>query len=71
MSWEPSALGSTLVFAASPTDTTATPDDGTGHAQFFSHLYDTSKRLVQVTSGNRPSINRRCWAVRLGKTLSV
>jgi hypothetical protein len=54
--WNPSALGSALVYAVDTNDTAAVADDGAGKAQFARHLYDPNKYMGQSTAARRPAI---------------
>jgi hypothetical protein len=53
--WAPSSLTG-LVYAWDTTDTTATPDDGSGKVAQMKHIYDATKYLGRTTQANRPSI---------------
>lgn len=53
--WSPAMINS--AFTWDTTNATATPNDGSSKVQFLYDIYDSSKRLAQSTSANRPLLS--------------
>lgn len=54
--WSPALFGTDLTFAWDTTKNASAVNDGSSKAQFLVDIYDTTKKIAQTTSANRPVI---------------